>query len=322
MIKLLQGDCLSESEKIPDGSVDLVLIDPPYGVLNTDAQGKDKTDCNLKKYMVNPWDIAIPPDKLFPVINRILRKSGRAVLFSQEPYTSTLIRGTIPMLPFNYRACWFKEHFANALGVNKQMVSVFEDVLIFTKQNPKHDFEGFHPLRPYFESVHRFIGLPKKTIVSTVGQCVDHCMRFSTSQFSLCTQIAYDRLRFFYDIDDMPGFLEYEILKPINEEYKTYLISKMVDANPVTFNLWEGKAYKSNVLNYKKPGEGLHPTQKPVPLLEDLIKTFSNPGDTVADLTMGSGSTGVACQNTGRSFIGIEMDPGFYATAFERIYGF
>lgn len=62
-----------------------------------------------------------------------------------------------------------------------------------------------------------------------------------------------------------------------------------------------------------------HPTTKPVPLLEYLIKTYSNPGDTVLDNCMGSGSTGVACANTGRNFIGIELDADFYKIATERI---
>jgi site-specific DNA-methyltransferase (adenine-specific) len=64
---------------------------------------------------------------------------------------------------------------------------------------------------------------------------------------------------------------------------------------------------------------GLHPTQKPVPLLEYLIKTYTNEGATVLDNCMGSGSTGVACVNTGRSFIGMELDPGYFEIAKKRI---
>ncbi len=85
------------------------------------------------------------------------------------------------------------------------------------------------------------------------------------------------------------------------------------------FNLWEGKKYKSNILKYKKDYDGHHPTQKPVLLLEDLIKTFSNENDLVVDLTMGSGSTGVACKNTNRDFIGIEMNEAYFKIAEQRI---
>ena len=63
----------------------------------------------------------------------------------------------------------------------------------------------------------------------------------------------------------------------------------------------------------------LHPTQKPVPLLEYLIKTYTNEGDTVLDNCMGSGSTGVACLRTGRRFIGIEKDPQYFEIAKERL---
>jgi len=62
-----------------------------------------------------------------------------------------------------------------------------------------------------------------------------------------------------------------------------------------------------------------HPTQKPVPLLEYLIRTYTNEGDTVLDNCMGSGSTGVACVNTGRDFIGMELDAGYFETARRRI---
>ncbi len=86
-----------------------------------------------------------------------------------------------------------------------------------------------------------------------------------------------------------------------------------------TFNLWEGKKYKSNILKYKKDYDGYHPTQKPVLLLEDLIKTFSNENDLVVDLTMGSGSTGVACKKSNRHFIGIEKDETYFKLAVERV---
>jgi site-specific DNA-methyltransferase (adenine-specific) len=64
---------------------------------------------------------------------------------------------------------------------------------------------------------------------------------------------------------------------------------------------------------------GLHPTQKPVALMEYLIRTYSNPGETVLDNCMGSGTTGVACKNLGRNFIGIENDAEHFATARGRL---
>lgn len=71
--------------------------------------------------------------------------------------------------------------------------------------------------------------------------------------------------------------------------------------------------------NRSKGNVGSHPNQKPVELLEYLIKTYTDEGDLVLDFTMGSGSTGVACQNLGRDFIGIELDPKYYEIAVKRI---
>lgn len=76
--------------------------------------------------------------------------------------------------------------------------------------------------------------------------------------------------------------------------------------------------YPRTVLRFPSE-EGLHPTQKPVALMEYLIKTYTNAGETVLDFTMGSGTTGVAAMNTGRKFIGIERDPKYFAIASDRI---
>ena len=80
----------------------------------------------------------------------------------------------------------------------------------------------------------------------------------------------------------------------------------------------EGKRYPKRVLKFSRE-TGLHPTQKPVKLLEWLIKTYTNENETVLDFTMGSGSTGVACANTNRNFIGIELDKNYFDIAKERI---
>jgi DNA modification methylase len=117
----------------------------------------------------------------------------------------------------------------------------------------------------------------------------------------------------------MNDFKKFNELKQIDLEYRTDLLNQMNEQYPSTFNLKEGDKYKSNVFEFKRDRDNFHPTQKPVLLLEDLIKTFSNEEDNVVDLTMGSGSTGVACVNTNRNFIGIEMDEGYYKIAQTRI---
>lgn len=81
----------------------------------------------------------------------------------------------------------------------------------------------------------------------------------------------------------------------------------------------DGKRNPLSILSYARDSSRLHPTQKPVALLEYLIKTYTNEGDTVLDNCMGSGSTGVACKNTNRNFIGIELDNNYFNIAKERI---
>ena len=77
--------------------------------------------------------------------------------------------------------------------------------------------------------------------------------------------------------------------------------------------------YPKAIIKFPKEQARFHPTQKPVSLLEYLVKTYTNEGDTILDNCMGSGSTGVACVNTGRNFIGMELDQGYFEIAQKRI---
>ena len=319
-IELWHGDCLELMKNIPDGSVDLVLTDPPYGTMKNAALDgwNNKT---------TEWDNEIDPTALFTELTRILRQNGKVVLFSQEPYTSRLITSAIPSLPFAYRAMWYKNVHANALIAKTAMVNRFEDICIFTKP---HDAECTNELRDYFKKVLEFVGAKsckdinaklghrkaehcfyvtegKKAVKNAIGGKADHTTRIGSSQFALCTEQTYNELVSVFGIDKMDGFLPYVELARLNEKYTA------------TFNLWQGGKSKSNVLEYKKDNDGYHPTQKPVALLEDLIQTYSNEGNTVLDFTMGSGSTGVACVNTNRHFIGIELDEGYFNIAKKRI---
>lgn len=84
-------------------------------------------------------------------------------------------------------------------------------------------------------------------------------------------------------------------------------------------NVQTHTGYPDQLLRFDRDVPSVHPTQKPVALMEYLIRTYTNEGDTVLDFTMGSGTTGVACVNTKRDFIGIEMDDEYFAIAVERI---
>ena len=329
--RLILGDCLERMKEIPDGSVDLVLTDPPYGTIG----GGSATIRWKEKGNTNEWDECLPVDAMFSECSRVLRPNGKCVLFAQEPLTSRFVTESIPSLPFSYRAVWVKNVHANALGCNKSMVSRFEDVCVLSKNSgfAFRDFDGKNPLRQYFKSVLDYIGARSaKDVNKRLGhRRAEHCFYVTGSgngstQFSLCTKRTYQELIDVFGINNMSGFLSFKELKKIDDRWKesvrqereSYYV-RMNEKYPSTFNLWQGGKSKSNVLEYPKDSDHYHPTQKPVALLEDLIQTFSNPGDTVLDFTMGSGSTGVACANTGRDFIGIELDEGYFDIAQKRI---
>ena len=108
--------------------------------------------------------------------------------------------------------------------------------------------------------------------------------------------------------------MEYDELEKRNREF--------LDAQELagsTFNIPDGASCVSNVLECSKDQDAFHPTQKPLALIEYLIRVFSNPGDTVLDTCMGSATTAVAAIRTGRNWIGYEMNPEFYKKALARI---
>ena len=304
MIKLYKGDCLIESDKIESGSVDLILTDLPYGTV------KDIKNVNHGMSGKCEWDEVIDTNEVYKVANRILRKNGKMVLFAQQPFTTELIAKAIPNIPHSYNMIWEKDHFANALLAKKAPVNYYEDVLVFSKNQC---FEVKHPLRIVLKKYVDKYGkdfiidlfLKEGRYSSKLSAKVHASYKFGFNggaRFDLMDKKLYNYLCGFIDFKE-----EHSFYVSINKKYES------------TFNLWEGNKYKSNILKYKKDYDGYHPTQKPVLLLEDLIKTFSNESDLVVDLTMGSGSTGVACKNTNRDFIGIEMNDEYFKIAEQRI---
>ena len=306
MIDLYKGDCLVESDKIESGSVDLILTDLPYGTM-TKLNYKEQIQCRGEDSF--KWDEVIDTRAIYNIANRILRKNGKMVLFCQQPFTNELINKAISNIPFSYSMIWEKDNYGHALLAKKAPLNYYEDILVFSKT---HDHEGLHPLRPYFKIIMEFIGLNLKQINNKLGhRRAEHTFYVDSTQYGLCTEKTYQELIEVFNIDKIEGFKEFKELKEIDDNFKNEFSS--------TFNLWEGNKYKSNILKYKKDYNGYHPTQKPILLLEDLIKTFSNENDLVVDLTMGSGSTMVACKNTNRRGIGIELDENYFQIAKDRI---
>ena len=234
-IELWQGDCLELMKDIPDGSVDLVLADPPYGT----------TACK--------WDSVIPFEPMWEQLKRIIKPNGAICLFGSEPFSSALRMSNIKN--FKYDWVWDKVNRYTGYGSCKYApLKRYEIVSVFYKSKPTYNPQMMQ-------------GKPYK----------------KTGDYS-------------------------------SKIYGTDKIKKHGKNN--------GERYPFNILQYKgddKKNGFLHPTQKPVALLEYLIRTYTNEGETVLDFTMGSGSTGVACVNTNRRFIGIELDDKYFEIAKQRI---
>ena len=235
-INLKKGDCLELMKKIPDGSVDLVLTDPPYGT----------TACK--------WDRVIPFEPMWEQLNRIIKPNGAICLFGSEPFSSALRMSNIKH--FKYDWIWEKTKASGHLNAKIMPLKAHETISVFSKEKCVYYPQGLKPISKIQK---------KKDTTTTTGN----------------------------------GYSSYG------------------KHNKTTTQSIGG--YPRSVLKFSKPSKTLHPTQKPIALLEYLIRTYTNDGETVLDFTMGSGSTGVACVNTGRNFIGIELDDHYFSVAKERI---
>jgi DNA modification methylase len=118
-----------------------------------------------------------------------------------------------------------------------------------------------------------------------------------------------------------PTFIKRKEENKRNNKPREYKDNTKIDTNKYSDMVLSGNndlIYSPNILEISMQ-RGMHPTQKPVALIEYLIKTYTNENETVLDFTMGSGTTGVACKNTNRNFIGIELDKNYFEIAKKRI---
>ena len=245
---LMQGDCLERMKEIPDGSVDMILTDPPYGT----------TACK--------WDSIIPLEPMWEQLKRIIKPNGSAIiLFGNEPFSSFLRISNISQ--YRYDIIWNKKKPSNYQLMNYQSGRIHEKVHIFSDLPAVFSKKGSMNYYPQKESI-----IPYTLKKSFYGS------KNST-------------LREGHSIKELGE-------KTRSEKNKYYSIVEFSNAD-----------IKNKV----------HPTEKPIPLLEMLINTFSVEDNTVLDFTMGSGTTGVACMNLNRKFIGIELDENYFNIAKSRI---
>ena len=242
--KIYNEDCLEGMKRIPDGFIDCIICDLPYGV----------TACK--------WDSQIPLKPLWEQYERIIRPDGAIVLFSTQPFTTTLISSRIEL--YRYSWVWMKEKGSNFQLANVQPLRKTEDICVFGKAKAANG--------------------------------------------------AKPPLRFFPILEHRETPLKYGGGKHIGGEHLNKNPMKKIDKTYTTRN-------PTNVLNFSKDygQNNFHPTQKPVELLQYLIKTYTLEGETVLDNCMGGGSTAVACIKEKRHFIGFELDRKYYDIANKRI---
>lgn len=243
MNKLILGNCLEQMKNIPDGSVDMILTDPPYGT----------TACK--------WDSVIPLEPMWEQLKRVIKPSGAIVMTASQPFTSVL--GSSNVRDLRYSWIWKKGRPTNFPNAKRMPLKGFEDILVFYSKP--------------------------------------------------CTYNPQDLVRVDRVVKNTGTKTRKGSLKENGD--RTSVHSDMVKHDVYS---QEFTNYPRGILEYSQDSLSLHPTQKPVALMEYLIKTYTNEGETVLDFTMGSGTTGIAAANTGRDFIGIELDDNYYSVALFR----
>ena len=232
---LMQGDCLERMKEIPDGSVDMILTDPPYGT----------TACK--------WDSIIPLEPMWEQLKRIIKPNGAIVLFGSEPFSSALRMSNIKN--YKYDWVWEKSQSTGFLNAWRMPLKATENISVFYKKPPTYN------------------------------------------------PILKDK--------------EKKNIRPVTASTKLSECYGKHDLN--IHKCPPNKSMPKTLIKFNNAQKNVHPTQKPVALMEYLIKTYTNESETVLDFTMGSGSTGVAAKNLNRKFIGIEMDEGYFNIAKNRI---
>ena len=246
MIELMQGDCLEVMKEIPDGSIDMVLADPPYGT----------TACK--------WDTVIDFPSMWAQLKRVIKPNGAILLFGQEPFSSLLRCSAIDL--FKYDFYWRKNKPA---GFTNARLKPLKDVEIISVFSEGATANGSKRNMPYFP------------------QGVKEGKEWKRPS-------------------------QYKNDSSVNPTRDSHLLERKTHGSNYPRQVLEGYSHHANTQ--------VHPTQKPVALMGYLIKTYTNEGETVLDFTMGSGTTGVAAKNTGRKFIGIELDKEYFKIAARRIH--
>jgi site-specific DNA-methyltransferase (adenine-specific) len=229
------------------------------------------------------WDNVIPFEPLWEQYKRIIKDNGAIVLFGIQPFTSLLISSNIKN--FKYEWIWEKQKASNFMGAKYQPLKYHENICVFS--------QGSHNYYP---------------------------QRYKVLELEDIKAMNDKELKSLFETRDYDRFGHVDRRKTLNNNTtnKEHLGNSIIRTRSAD----DGYRNPKSVIKINKSiNKNIHPTEKPVALLEYLIKPYTNENETVLDNCMGSGSTGVACVNTNRNFIGIELDENYFNIAKERIYG-
>jgi len=276
---LLNGDCLEEMKSIEDNSVDLIFCDLPYG----------QTNCK--------WDTPIDLEKFWIEVMRVKKINTPIFMTTTTKFGVSLINSAPKKCPFRYDIVWVKSSSAGFLNSRRAPLRKHEMIYVFYEKLPFYDLSSH---------THKFI--------KSSNNIIDGDTYNTKQRKKPITREPADKY-------DPP--LPVSVVK----EEKTQ-ISKAKDKD-LYGDMKGGTIGNVHGTNYEPPlpttmleiksTRGKHSTEKPVALMEWILKYYSKEGDVVLDPTMGSGSTGVACKNMKRNFIGIELDSEIYEVAVNRI---
>lgn len=309
-IQLFQGDCLELMKDIPDCSVDLVLTDPPYNIKKEKSWDSWKTKQCYAEFM----------GKIFIECQRILKNNGTMYFFHNDiTQISMLMEWIRKNTDFKYNSFIVldKGNFRSFAWKNPSENSKLrcwfntcEYVLCYTFQDQtgiesvlKH--HAFNGLQKYFAEERKKTGKTVSFLDNIMGIKSSYCYweKPTTHAYRIPDEKNYKALQKHFGSKAFTR--EYESLRL---EYESLRFKHNLDKD------------HNNVFQFRRDkGKNYHSCQKPINILERLIKCSSNENDVVLDCFMGSGSTGVACVNTGRRFIGMELEPKYFEIAKQRI---
>jgi site-specific DNA-methyltransferase (adenine-specific) len=290
---LLHGDCLNEMKELDDKSIDLIFCDLPYG----------QTSCK--------WDCKIDLEKFWIEIMRIKKLNTPIFMTTTTKFGVDLIISAPKKCPFRYDLVWVKSAPAGFLSAKKMPMRKHEMVYVFYEKLPYYDLSSH--THKFLNSKNGMKGQDNLCYGSEVKQVqnkqYDPPLPVSVVKEEIKDGAVNENYEGLYGGLKAPDYVSNNIERnKLRRKYKKDGGSESAYEPPLPTTMLEIKSTR-----------GKHSTEKPVALMEWILKYFSKDGDTVLDPTMGSGSTGVACKNMSRNFIGIEKDEEIYEVAVNRI---